>query len=60
MQDKITSVSHLVEKVIGKLNLLDFTMLKTKLQDTEEGKGWSSERCDLTEADDFVATSAKV
>ena len=33
------------------LNSLDFSMLKLKLQDAEEGLGWSAEECDLAEQD---------
>jgi len=30
---------------------VDFTMIKLKLQDTEEGKGWTVEKCDETETE---------
>lgn len=31
------------------INELDFTMIKLKLQDKEEGQGWSTEQCSATE-----------
>ncbi len=30
---------------------VDFVMIKRKLQDTEEGQGWTPEQCDATEAE---------
>jgi hypothetical protein len=33
------------------LDSLDLSMIKLKLQDTEEGPGWNAEQCDLVEID---------
>lgn len=45
------SKQQLVEQALLKLDSLDFSMLKMKLQDTEEGLGWSAEQCDFVEMD---------
>ncbi|WP_242919715.1 glycine-rich domain-containing protein [Pontibacter liquoris] len=41
----------LVSKALAVLSEIDFQMLKQKLQDAEEGLGWTSEQCDIAEQD---------
>jgi hypothetical protein len=38
-----------VERALSVLAKTDFTMLKIKLRDKEEGLGWTSEQCDIAE-----------
>jgi hypothetical protein len=46
-----TSKQALIEQALQTLDTLDFSMLKMKMQDTEEGLGWSAEHCELVEMD---------
>jgi hypothetical protein len=43
------SKETLVDKAISMLNEIDFNMLKLKLQDKEEGLGWTTEQCEIAE-----------
>jgi hypothetical protein len=37
--------------VFDEIDRLDFTLIKRKLRDPEEGEGWSAEACEAVEAD---------
>lgn len=39
------------QDLTGRVEALDFTMIKAKLQDPEEGAGWSPGYCDLVEVE---------
>ncbi|MBC5994015.1 glycine-rich domain-containing protein [Pontibacter cellulosilyticus] len=51
MEISISSKRALVAKALLSLSKIDFEMLKLKLQDSEEGLGWSPEECDIAELD---------
>ena len=52
MQDVLTTTKQaLVEQALILLNKLDFSMLKHKLQDQEEGLGWSAAECEAAAQD---------
>lgn len=40
-----------LELTVVDITALDLSMIKMKLQDSEEGPGWSAERCDAVEID---------
>ena len=46
-----TPKSALIEQALQTLDGVDFSMLKLKMQDAEEGLGWSAEECDFVEQD---------
>ena len=46
-----TNKQFLIEKAFNLLEETNFKMLKAKLQDNEEGLGWSIEQCDIVEQD---------
>jgi hypothetical protein len=47
----VTPTEALVEKALTTLATIDFSMLKHKLQDREEGLGWTAAQCDIAERD---------
>lgn len=51
MQTTTTNKHALIDKAISLLEEIDFSMLKLKLQDTEEGLGWTRDECDSAEQD---------
>lgn len=51
MQTTTMSKQNLVDQAFALLKDVDFKMLKLKLQDPEEGLGWTSEECDIVELD---------
>ncbi len=46
-----TPAEELVEKALTTLANIDFSMLKNKLQDREEGLGWTADQCAIAERD---------
>ncbi|WP_192822779.1 hypothetical protein [Rufibacter sp. LB8] len=51
MQTTTANKQALVNKALLLLEEVDFSMLKLKLQDAEEGLGWTPEECDSAEQD---------
>ena len=47
----MTATLELVDITAPKIDALDLSMIKRKLQDPEEGLGWSSEECDAIEVE---------
>jgi hypothetical protein len=49
IQEIITTEDSVIELYMNDINELNFKMLKKKLQDKEEGEGWSQQLCNETE-----------
>jgi hypothetical protein len=47
----MTAVLEMVEIQMNDIEALDLSMIKRKLQDPEEGMGWTAEECDAVEVE---------
>ena len=45
----IKQINPSTQEMLSSIAAIDFTMIKMKLMDTEEGAGWSAEHCERVE-----------